>query len=247
MTHRCRKPIFWAPGWVPHRLYSTRIQINVSDRLFPKFSSKTYPSCLTASLFTLQHHTWGWICCLSTKALIQHDNNLTFRSSWCLASCICSQLCHKISHCRPRWGWDFWRSHPGAWIIVLWWDLGHCTHNIALKLTHHVHQCSLSLQDSRGRGDLLWDWCGTRCQADSDIGFTCTITGTVHINIGIVVVPLSTTLASRWIIKFFPHRWQLLDFNVTAWVRHVDIWVRVWSGIISGAWGSARWVHFIWY
>ena len=87
MMHKHCKPIFWAPGWVLHKLDDTRIQINVSDRLLPKIKSSTCPSCLTAGLFTLQHHAWGWIFCLSTKALIQHDKNLMFRSSWCLVSC----------------------------------------------------------------------------------------------------------------------------------------------------------------
>jgi len=34
--HKRRKPIFWAPGRVLHKLDDTRMQINVSDRLLPK-------------------------------------------------------------------------------------------------------------------------------------------------------------------------------------------------------------------
>ena len=44
--HKRREPMFWAPGRVLHKLDDTRIQINVSDRLFPKIKSNTCPSCL---------------------------------------------------------------------------------------------------------------------------------------------------------------------------------------------------------
>ena len=207
--HKHRKPIFWAPGRVLHKLDDTRIQINASDRIFTKIISSTCPSCLTTGLFTLQHHAWCQICCLSTKALIQHNKNLTFMSSWCLVSCIFSWFYHKTSHCKPRRGWDFWRSHPGAWI--------------SLKVG--------------GRSDLLGDRCGTRYKAE---GVACMFISDAHINPGIAIVSLFIALANRWIIKFLPPYWQLLDFDIAAWVRHVDVWVCIWCRIMIGTWGSAR-------
>ena len=60
--HKHRKPIFWAPGWVPHKLDDTILQVNVSDRLLLKIESSTYPSCLTVGLFALQHQAWGQVC-----------------------------------------------------------------------------------------------------------------------------------------------------------------------------------------
>ena len=68
--------------------------------------------------------------------------------------------------------------------------LGHCMYNIT-KLTHHfIYQW----------GNLLMNWCGIRCQADMGVG--CMVIGVSHINVGIAFVPLSTTLANCWIVKF---------------------------------------------